>query len=50
MIITKFIYNKVWKKSPGKFRFTDVSKLSSFLVDGNGILKYVQVLKNPVKS
>jgi len=32
---------------PGKFDYYGVSKRSAFVVDKNGILKYVEVLENP---
>ena len=31
---------------PGKFDFKGVSKRSAFVVDGNGIIKYAEVLEN----
>lgn len=32
---------------PGKFDYKGVAKRAAFVVDGNGILKYVEVLSNP---
>lgn len=32
---------------PGKFNYLGVAKRAAFIVDGNGILKYVEVLASP---
>jgi peroxiredoxin len=33
--------------APGKFDYLGVAKRAAFVVDGNGILKYVEVLASP---